>query len=88
MIKIIAEKDGECWKGTAEELILEYWKEDRTAFVGKVGHGPPGAVYLVCWGGIVLLSDPKQEWDEGADVQVEEFVDLEVIVKRREKENE
>lgn len=69
----------------AKDLIGGNWEEKRCAFIGKVGESPE-SVYVACFDSIVLLDDPIRTWDGGADVYVKEFVDLEVVVKRRVKE--
>lgn len=58
-----------------------------TAFIGRCGSGPSHNLYLISRDGIALAADPTQEWnDDGWLVEIEQFVDLEILVRLKPKE--
>ena len=57
---------------------------NETAFIGKVGNGPPHSLYLIVYGGIVLASNPQKIWSAVQTLIVDRFVDLEIFVVEKE----
>lgn len=55
--------------------IADFGKAE-TAFIGTVGEGPKGELYIITVDGVFLAEDFHEFWTEAADATVDRFVDL------------
>ncbi len=74
------------WTGKPKDLTGGYFRESRTAFIGKCGAGDDEELYLVTYDCIVKAKEPKVTWAyKGCEVKVTRFVDVNIIVVERKK---
>lgn len=65
------------------EVFLSHFSAALSTFIGKVGDGPEGSLYLRTYNGIILLKTPARSWSGTVLVVVERFVDLEIKILNR-----
>lgn len=72
---------------TIDELCKKNFKDDKSAFIGRIESNETG-LHLIHWGGIIRADNPQITWEPcGAKVRVIKFVDIDITARER-KSNE